>query len=280
MNKSHEGYRKRGLIRNCLAGLAGGLLMASGASAHDFWLEAHPFYTPLGQPVDVSVHIGADFIGDSMPNIPNWYEDFSIYPPQGKQPMPGRLGDDPAGHFTPDRSGTWLVGYQSTFSFVDIDPKTFEQYLIDEGLDDALAWRRENGLEQNRGLERYIRHAKTLIQAGDDFDIDASGRVIGYDLEIVPESNPYRLKAGDELAVRLLYRGKPAAGLLLIAFNKQTPENRQRIRSDAEGRVRIRLDRSGPWMLKAVKILPYSSDRVDPRARWQSHWANLTFELR
>ncbi len=280
MKQTHEEYRKRGLNPCRLAGLIGGLLLATVASAHDFWLEARPFYTPVGQPVDVSVHVGSDFVGDSLPNIRNWYDDFAIYLPGSKRPMPGKLGDDPAGRFVPDRSGTWLVGYQSTFSFADIDPETFRQYLIDEGLDNALAWRREQGLEQTRGLERYVRHAKTLVQAGEGDEVDASTLAIGYELEIVPESNPYRLTVGDELGLRLLYRGEPAPNLLLIAFNKQDAERKQKLRSDADGRARIRLDRAGPWMLKAVKIIPYQSDSVDPKARWQSHWANLTFELR
>lgn len=271
MNKTHGAVRCFGLI---------GLLWSALAGAHDFWLEAHPFYTPVGKPVDVSIHVGNDFVGESLPNIRNWFDDFSIYQPSGKQPVEGRLGDDPAGHFTPDRAGTWLVGYQSTFSYVDIDPDTFRRYLEMEGLDNALEIRRIHGLEQQNGRERYIRHAKVLVQAGDGGELDMSTRAIGYELEIVPESNPYRLSVGDWLEVRLLYRGKPAEGLLLIAFSKTAPEGKQTIRSDAAGRARIRLDQAGPWMLKAVKILPYHSETVDPEADWQSHWANLTFELR
>ncbi len=254
--------------------------LATSASAHDFWLEARPFYTPVGGTVDISVRVGADFVGDSLPNIPNWYDDFSVYLPGSKQPVEGRLGDDPAGHFTPDRTGTWLIGYQSTFSFVDIDPATFRKYLEMEGLDNALAYRRDKGLENRRGLERYVRHSKALIQAGEHYAVDASTLAIGYELEIVPETNPYRLQPGDELTVRLLYRGKPAEGLLLIAFNKNFTGEAQRIRSDTDGRASVRLGRPGPWMLKAVKILPYHSETIDPEAEWQSHWANLTFELR
>jgi len=253
---------------------------AATAQAHDFWLEAHPFYTPVGQPVDVSIHVGADFVGDSLPNIRNWYEDFSLHLPGESRPMPGALGDDPAGRFIPDRPGTWLVTYQSTFSFVDIDPQTFRKYLIMEGLDNALALRRERGEENRRGLERYQRHSKALVQAGDAFTLDASTLAVGQTLEIVPEVNPCRLKPGDRLTVRLLYRGKPAEDLLLIAFTRGAPEEKQQARTDAEGRVSITLDRAGDWMLKAVKILPYSSDSLDPNAEWQSHWANLTFSLR
>lgn len=252
----------------------------NSALAHDFWIEAHPFYTPVGKPVDLSIHVGADFVGDSLPNIRNWYDDFSLYLPGEKKPVPGKLGDDPAGHFTPGRSGTWLVGYQSRFSYVDIDPQTFRKYLEMEGLDNALDYRRKKGLEQSNGRERYIRHAKALVQAGEDFSVDASTLAIGYELEIVPERNPYRLKAGDRLPVRLLYRGQPAEGLLLIAFSRSRPLEKQSLRSDEQGQVVIELDRTGTWMLKAVKILPYSSADVDPKADWQSHWANLTFELR
>lgn len=255
-------------------------LLGSGltgvASAHDFWLEAHPFYTTPAKSVDISVHVGTDFNGDSLPNIPEWYSDFSVYGGSLKQPLSGELGRDPAGYFTPQQTGTYAIGYQSTYSYVEIDAATFLKYAQQEGLDNAMQYRREHGLQNRMAKENYIRHAKALVQSGDQFDIDQSARVFGYTLEIVPQSNPYRKKPGASLAVQVLFRGVPAADILLHAIAKNDPADLQQIRTDRQGRATIKLDRAGPWLLKAVKIVRIKEGKAD----WQSHWASLTFAVR
>lgn len=251
--------------------------LAAGKSlAHDFWLESTPYYTQPGEAVDVSVHVGNEFVGDSLPNIVSWYTDFSHYFPDHKQEVEGELGRDPAGYIKSDVQGTHLIGYQSDFTYTEIDPETFNKYLRMEGLSNAIEYRARHGLTDKPAKENYIRHAKTLIQVGDRFDIDTSMQRIGYDLEIMPAQNPYRLKLNDQLSLQVLYQGKPDAGLLLIAFSKQHPQRMQEIRTDADGRATITLDDTGPWLVKAVKI--YRLERQ--QAEWQSHWASLTFGIR
>ncbi|MCK5665906.1 MAG: hypothetical protein KAI17_20600, partial [Thiotrichaceae bacterium] len=159
-------------------------LISSRGFSHDFWLEAHPFYTNVKNSVDISVHVGNEFIGDSLPNIPNWYSDFSLYHQDSKTKIEGELGRDPAGYFTPDQTGTFAIGYQSDFSYVEIDPDTFIKYLTDEGLDNAIQHRLDNKLTDTMGKENYVRHAKALVQSGDQFNIDFSRINLGYELEI------------------------------------------------------------------------------------------------
>lgn len=243
---------------------------------HDFWLEAKPYYSGPAKSIDISTHIGTGFIGDSMPNIPSWYSDFSLYQPTFKSAIEGELGRDPAGYFSPEKTGTYLVGFQSEFSYIEIDPVTFLKYLNEEGLDNAIESRQRDNLSDTEGRENYIRHAKLLVQSGDDFSVDNSQLVIGYDLEIIPLSNPYRKRLNDNLSLRIDYLGQPIENILLIAFSKDHPNQQQAIRSDSNGEVTIQLNQPGPWLLKAVKILPAKDDKAD----WQSHWASLTFELR
>ena len=121
--------------------------------------------------------------------------------------------------------------------------------------------------------EIYSRCAKSLLSvgpSGDGFD-----RVLGLELELVPEKNPYALKPGESLPVRLLHRGKPLAGALVVAISKASPEDRIAIRSDGGGRAELRLDRPGLWMVKAVHMIPAPAGSA---ADWESLWASLTFE--
>jgi len=250
-------------------------LLTGRSYGHDFWLEAHPFYTESGKTVDLSIHVGNEFVGDSLPNIASWYTDFSLYSAQSKKDIEGELGRDPAGFFTPSQPGTNAIGYQSTFSYVELDSATFNKYLDEEGLNNAIKYRQDHGQNKSQGNENYIRHAKALVQAGDQFKVDYSQLNLGYDLEIIPLSNPYQKNLNDKLSVKILYKNKPARDILLSAFSRVKPDQIQHIRSNSDGIARIRLNQSGDWLLKAVKILKIDDDKAD----WQSHWASLTFSI-
>ncbi len=239
-------------------------------------MEAEPYYSEPGKTVDISLHIGAEFVGDSQPNIYNWYDDFSLYNGASISEIEGELGDDPAGRFRPELPGTYLIGHQTTFTFIEIEPEIFNKYLHEEGLDNAIHFRQVHNLTNRPAKENYIRHAKLLVQSGQGFEVDNSLREIGYILEITPLQNPYKLRKGDKLDLKVLYRGQPAPDLLLIAFSKNQPKRLQNIRTDSNGLATISLDEEGPWLAKAVKIL-----RLDnQKAEWQSHWASLTFSIR
>ncbi len=252
------------------------LLIAGGSNAHDFWLEARPFYTAQGETVELSIHVGNDYVGDSLPNISSWYSEFNLLEGDRKTEVEGKLGRDPAGYFKPQQDGTYLVAYQSMFQFTEIDPDTFNKYLVAEGLDHALEYRRQQQQLNEKGKERYIRHAKALIQSGTDFQHDNSATLLGHELELAPLQNPYTKGVDDWLDVKLLYQGEAAADIQVVAFSKRSPELAQVQRSDQNGQVRIRLDQAGPWLVKAVKIIHRQQDKAD----WQSHWASLTFAIK
>ena len=251
------------------------VLHASAISAHDFWMEADPFYTEIGKTVDLSIIVGTEFIGDSLPNIPNWYSDFSRFKDNKKIPVEGELGRDPAGFFKPETNGTHIIGYQSDWTEVSLDPDTFLKYLKMEGLNHAIAYREKHQQNQLPGKETYIRHIKTLQQTGKKFDTDNYSKSFGYELEIYPKSNPYRKKLNDSITFKVLYQGKPEPDLLLIAINKNSPTQSQEIRTNVKGQATIVLNQKGAWLVKAVKIIHIEENDLD----WKSHWASLTFEL-
>jgi uncharacterized GH25 family protein len=78
------------------------------------------------------------------------------------------------------------------------------------------------------------------------------------------------------VALRLLYQGRPLRGALVVALQRERAQERVMARSDAEGRVRLPLQRAGAWIVKAVHMVAapkYSG------AEWESLWASLTFEM-
>ena len=174
-----------------------------------------------------------------------------------------------------EQSGVQILGYRSSRTKIEAEPKRFEAYLRKEGWESIVRLRAERGETDKPGIEAYSRNAKAVLMAGDG---PAPGfeRVLGFAFEIVPERNPYRLRPGDELPVRLLLNGAPLSGAPIAAMNAAAPEEKVTTRTDAHGRARFHLDRAGQWMIRAVHIMPAP---VEVGTDWESLWASLTFEL-
>jgi uncharacterized GH25 family protein len=151
----------------------------------------------------------------------------------------------------------------------------FEAYVRAEGLDYVSALRGQWGESEQPARELFSRCAKALLQVG------GSGRH-GHDrrldcpLELVPSQNPYEMEPGEDLAVQLLFRGRPLSGAQVSAVHPAAPESPVFGRTGPDGRASLQLGHSGLWLLKSVYMLPLA-DRTS--ADWESFWATLTFEV-
>lgn len=252
-----------------------GLLAGPALRAHDFWIEPSAFTPAPGQRVAVRLRVGQDLRGDPVPRDPALLRRFSVVGPSGESPVPGVPNTDPAGFAAFQSPGPYTIVYESGRSSVELDAQKFEKYLAEEGLEKISALRASRGQSGAGVKEVFSRFAKALILAGGS---RGSGydQVLGQRLELVPEASPYALTGGGELRVRLLYEGKPLAGALVAALQKGRPEARVSARSDKGGRVRLRLDRPGFWLVKAVHTVPAPKEAG---ADWESFWASLTFEV-
>ena len=258
-------------------GLALVAMVASGVgAAHDFWIEPTAFRPAPGTEVPLRLYVGQDFRGESLIYLPELQERYVYLDTLGERPVPGVAGDDPAGTIRPRGPGVVIVGYRSapfTVSFATL--AEFEAYLAKEGLEYIGALRKRLGKRDSNITERYSRAAKSLLGIGAARANDGDRR-LGFTLELVAERNPYALAPGGELPVRLYYRDHPLAEALVIAFNKDAPLTKLRVRTGRDGRARLALTRPGVWLITAVHMVPAAKD-VD--TDWDSIWASLTFEL-
>ena len=168
-----------------------------------------------------------------------------------------------------------VVGYHSKPSPVVLQAPKFNQYLSEEGLEAIAALRATRGETAAEAREVFVRCAKSLLLAGPAAESQRD-RVLGLPLELVAERNPYLLASGQSLPVRLLYKDQPLAGALIVAINQRDPMARLAARSDKAGRVQLRLSEPGPWLIKAVHMIPTPAGSD---SQWASFWASLTFEL-
>lgn len=251
-------------------------LAAPAVRAHDFWIEPSTFTPTSGQRVALRLRVGQNLQGDPLPRDPRLLQRFLAAGPSGDAPVPGVPNTEPAGVTAFQDPGLYTIVYDSGRSPVELDAAKFETYLKDEGLEKISALRARRGQSAAGAKEVFSRCAKSLIDVAGGADGTGWDRVFGQRLELVAEKNPYTLRAGGELPVHLLYEGKPLAGALVVALQRDRPEAKVATRSDAKGRVRLKLDRPGFWLVKAVHMIAAPRETA---ADWESFWASLTFEV-
>lgn len=257
------------------------VLMTGGrAFAHDFWMQLSAYRVQPNQIVKVGLHVGDIYPGESFPRSSARIEKFFAVGADGELPILGREGQDPAGLVRFAGPGQYALGYRSRPSSVELPAEKFEQYLRDKGLTKVIDSRAAAGTSAAPGREIFSRCAKSLVKVGDA--TTGYDRVIGLRLELVPEADPFTLTPGGQLPVRLLYEGRPCAGITITSTlvppaSASSSTEHVSVKTDDQGRARIPVNAGGLWILSAVEMVP--APAAEPKADWESLWASLTFEV-
>ena len=262
-------------MRRSILVLCAALAVSASVNAHDFWIEPTGFTADLGRVVGVKLRVGDDFHGDAVPRSEELIDEFVVVDASGRRQIVGREGSDPAGLLRVMSPGLMVIGYHSRPSPVTLPAAKFTQYLKDEGLDAIVAARERGGASARDGREIFSRSAKSLVRSGATAP-GTGDRMLGFPIELVAERNPYQLRAGDTLPVRLAYRGTPLAGARVVAYNQRSPYHKLMAQSDRDGRAAFKIEEPGPWLVKAVHMVPAPAGS---NADWESFWASLTFEI-
>lgn len=246
-------------------------------SAHDYWLEPETFFAAPNQSVSVRMNMGDRLqIETERPLQILRTVSFQLY---GRNSILNLLsisrdGQMPASVITPRRAGNYLLAMERNPASIELEAAQFTAYLREEGLDEIIARRATLGESERAGRERYRRYLKSLLQVGDRRDSTFSRRV-GHRLEIVPIENPYRLRAGDTLRVRLYFENRPFAGARVFALNRNA---RLETSTSADGTASFRLDHTGLWLIRLVHMRRCAEDCAE--TEWESFWSAFTFGLR
>lgn len=251
------------------------LLTIAPVSAHDMWIEPATFLPKAGDIVSLRLRVGENLLGDPLARDSRLIRDFVVQDEDGRRPVVGRDGSDPAGLVRAASPGLQVVAYHSTPSFVDLTATKFNQYLAEEGLDTIAARRASEGKTDAGARDAFIRCAKSLLLTGAPNSVHRDV-VMGLPLELIAERSPYALGADGTLPVRLLHEGRPLGNVLVVAMNRRNPAEKQRARTDKDGRVRLQIRSGGTWLVKAVHMVPAVAGSGSD---WTSYWASLTFGL-
>jgi uncharacterized GH25 family protein len=103
--------------------------------------------------------------------------------------------------------------------------------------------------------------------------------VLGYPAELVPLDNPYQLKRGGMLRIRVLFDGQPVGNQAVVAGGRGaggTAIAPVSLRTDVDGIVSVPLSAAGRWYVKCARMRPAGLDGIN----YESQRSTLTFEVR
>lgn len=272
------------------------LLVATALEAHDMFLRPDSFFVRPDSPAVIRA-LNGTFSSSENAVTRDRLRDISIAGPAGWSHLDTTAWDATSDTTTGrlsvpiGRSGTYVVGASTRPREITLEAKDFNTYLADDGIPDVLAARRRNGELGKKATERYSKHIKALLQAGDTRS-QGFDTVLGYPAELVPLNNPYLPRTGGWFRVRALVDGKPVANQLVVAGGRTPRGGRfaeRRVRTDANGVARIRVADRGQWYVKFINMQRFTGDRAthpsgtpagSPVPDYESKWATLTFEIR
>jgi len=134
-------------------------------------------------------------------------------------------------HFTTGSEGTYVAGVSTYAKNIEMDAKDFNEYLEHDGVLDMLQWREDNEALNEPAIEKYSKHVKTIFQVGEKWTTDWNVN-LGYPIEFIPLTNPYKLEEGYDMKAILLRNGKPLPNQFVYLG---TPQHHSHEHSDEPG---------------------------------------------
>lgn len=176
------------------------------------------------------------------------------------------------------QSGTYVAGVSTLPRNIELSSEDFAAYLEHEGLSDVLSQREKLGIDDKAAVEKYSKHVKALLQAGEEPTEDYA-KVLGYPIEFIPLANPYRLTVGDQMSFQLLFDGKPLPNQVVHMSWREGPGAKARDemsrRTDEQGEFSFTIDAKGHWYVASI----YMQESPEQGLDYESNWATLTFQI-
>lgn len=256
-------------------------LTAVSAAAHEYWFEPDNFFLQPRESTPLHLFVGEALKKDEERPFQalktTSFQMFSSADTFDLRTM-AEDGISPIFNFSADKSGTYLFSMERNWSYIKLDADKFEDYLREDGMQYIIAERKRLGESKTEGRERYSRYLKTLIQVGDSRGGKVTNRV-NTKLEIVPLDNPYSKKTGDKCRFQIWFARRPLTGTVVFADNRdgETVVS-QKLTTDKEGKISIKLDRKGVWLIRMVFM--QRCEKNCGQADWESFWGALSFGVK
>lgn len=255
------------------------LLMILGGTlaAHEFWLEPQKFRLKKGETLKVRFRVGERFEGENWQGNRQVVDGIHLYFNGFDDDLSELITDESPGDSISLQffdEGTGVMSFHSTNKRIELEPAKFLEYLREEGLDSAIAYREQHHETDSVGREYYQRSVKTLFQVGESYD-DTYKQNCGLPLEFIPLHNPYHLRKGQQLSMKLLFRDTAVQGARIRIWQRLNGKtNVKETTTDSDGLFTFTPSLNGRYMISTVRMehMDSSSD-----THWQSYWATITW---
>lgn len=248
---------------------------ATLASAHETWLLPSSMRVATGRTVALDITSGMNFPRNELSIDPKRVVRAEVRMNGDVERLraPRVTGHALRYRWTPRRAGVAAISVALGPRSLELEPKLVEEYLTEIRADATVRAQWDSVPAPRRWREMYTKNATSFVRVGKPGNDPSLTSPLGLDLEIVPESDPTALTAGESLPVRVYLHKAPLAGFPVGARREGAAESADAfVTTDAAGRARIAFPRAGRWLLFGTKL-----HRVhEPSLEWRSEFVTMT----
>lgn len=253
------------------------VIVSVAARAHEFWLQPQKYFFAVGETAVIDFKVGENFTGEDWDMKRHKVEQISLF--TGAAPVDLQPAVKPTAgknlSYTFTQAGTHQFFLKSNAAFIELEGDKFTDYLKEDGIDEILDLRAQRNETHTKAREFYTRYAKLLVQVGEGATPQVT-KPVGTLHEIVPQQNPYALKTGDYLTVKVFYAGKVRPHALVKVWTKRNRTTfLQNLYTENDGTLTFPINSPGEWMVSSVKMVPSARTGAD----YESAWASLVFAI-
>jgi uncharacterized GH25 family protein len=245
--------------------------------AHEFWLEPQQYIFSRGEEINIRFKAGEQFTGENWSGNNKKINFLQLYYGDVMDSSLNRhINNEPGDslQFSVFEEGTVMVAFNNINSFIDLDAQKFNEYLTEDGLTNAMDYRKQNNETDSSGREYYQRSVKTILQVG-ALKTDLYKKQTSLPIDIIPLSHPYTIAAGQNFKMKVLFLKQPFANQKVRVWHK-LPDGvtDSSYMTDANGEITFTVEPKGEWMVSCVHIVRLNNNA---KAQWQSYWGSCTW---
>ena len=252
------------------------LLFVLPLLAHEFWLQPQQYIFSRGEEINIRFKVGEGFAGDNWSGNQEKVNELKLYYNDITDDLKHGLGKDIGDSLQISifEETTAMITFNNVNSFIELEAPKFNEYLLEDGLNSAIDYRKQNNETDSAGREFYQRSVKTIVQVGSK-KTDIYKKQTTLPVDIIPLSHPYELTNNQILKVKILYKGQPLANTKIRTWhNLLGTVTDSSFMSNADGEISFPVETNGEWMVSCVHMIRITDN---PKAQWQSYWGSVTW---
>jgi uncharacterized GH25 family protein len=238
------------------------------------WLQPNNFAIKAGDKVSIQLTSGSNLIDEPLVVKKETLTKAEVYTSKGTLDLLPTFTEGPGKHLEVQLAeGTSFISIRSIPTVHEIPSDEFNAYLKDNDLSEISDRREATKSTDRAGRVQSSWNSTLLLQAGVLKD-ETFKKSTGFPLEIVPEKNPYALKAGEPIRFKILWNTKPLFGARIKIYTRvENNTGLQHVYTGKDGVVEVPFSSKGTWLVSVVKMIPARNDQ----AEWQSYQRTLSF---